>query len=326
MPASALRLNMTSLNNDPAEEHRRYQAAIAMAQYADKHGFSVVNMEEHHCADNGWIASPLSFAAMIAASTEQIGICVCALLVTLYDPVRLAEDIAVIDIISKGRFNFIAGQGYREIEYHAMDKSWEHRGAAMDHVIETLQAAWTGEPFDYKGQTIRVSPKPFTEPHPLMLLGGMGKNAARRAARYSLPFYPPMQMPELEAFYYQELERLGNTGFLMAPPENATLILLDPEPEKAWAELGPYILRESQEYASWERQGVPRPGEKFMDSIEAVRAAGQYEIITPQECLGRFEQDADYLATLHPLVGGVPVDRAWKTMELYVDQVLAKLG
>ena len=165
-----------------------------MAAYADANQFSSINLEEHHCADNGWLPSPLTMAAAIAARTENASIGVMALLVSLYDPIRLAEDIAVIDILSKGRFNFIAGMGYREIEYHAMNKPFATRGKWMDHVLETLLLAWADQPFEYQGKMVNVTPKPFSQPHPMFLVGGMSKPAARRAARLGLPFAPPVAL------------------------------------------------------------------------------------------------------------------------------------
>ena len=93
-----LRLNMTGAEADPEQRALRYRCAIDMAEYADRNGFSSVNVEEHHVAENGWLPSPLTMAAAIAGRTDQCSIGVMALLVSLYDPIRLAEDIAVIDL------------------------------------------------------------------------------------------------------------------------------------------------------------------------------------------------------------------------------------
>src|SRR5690348_31043 len=116
---SVLRLNMTGLCEDAKAQSKRYQAALDMAEYADQQGFTAVACEEHHCAENGWLPSPITMAAMLIARTRRAVVNVTALLVTLYDPIRLAEDIAILDLASGGRFNFVAGLGYRPIEYHA---------------------------------------------------------------------------------------------------------------------------------------------------------------------------------------------------------------
>ena len=69
---TALRINMTGMSDDSAEESRRYRAALEMAAHADAHGFDIVNLEEHHCAENGWLPSPLTLAAMIIARTQRV--------------------------------------------------------------------------------------------------------------------------------------------------------------------------------------------------------------------------------------------------------------
>ncbi len=319
---SVLRLNMTGLCEDPSEEADRDRAAIDMAVYAEEHGFSTVSVEEHHCADNGWLPSPLTMASMIAARTSRININITALLVTLYDPVRLAEDIAVIDMVSRGRLSFVAGMGYRPIEYHAMGRSWEDRGALMDEAIETMLKAWTGEPFEYRGNTVRVTPTPYSKPHPFFLIGGMTKAAARRAARFGIPFFPPMEMPELEDFYRSELKRFGKQGFTASPGSNNAMTYVEEDPEAAWSEWAPYFLRETQEYGRWKQAGTPRPSEQDINTEEDLRAQKRYAILSPQECLAQVQAaESDHTFVLHPLIGGVPLEKAWATYERYVEQV-----
>lgn len=316
---------MTGSEEDPQLRSQRYRAVIDMAEYADRNGFSVVNFEEHHCASNGWLPSPLTMAAATAARTENVQIGVMALLVTLYDPVRLAEDLAVVDLLSEGRLTFIAGMGYRELEFHALDKPWQDRGKWMDHVLETLLSAWSGEPFDYRGKQMQVSPKPYTRPHPMFLVGGMSAHAARRAARFGLPFAPPSPIPELEQAYYQALEEHGKQGFVYTPREDFSCLFIDEQPDTAWRELGQCFLNEVQEYAGWSQPGLSRPMEMAVDSVSDLRASGLYEIITPQECIDRHRRDPDYQALLHPLCGGIPVQRGWDCVRLYSEKVLAAL-
>jgi len=323
---TALRLNMTSLANDAREESARYRAALEMAAFADRHGFATVSVEEHHCAENGWLPSPLLLAGMIAARTERIALSA-VLLLPLYDPIRLAEEIAILDLASGGRFSFVAGMGYRPLEFAALDKRWDERGRRMDHVLETLMKAWSGEPFDYDGQTIRVTPRPLTKPHPPFAIGGMTKAAARRAARFGLPFYPPMDMRELEPVYHAELAKYGRKGIVIYPDEANTMVFLDEDPERAWTELVPYFLREAREYASWRREGVPRPGEEPAETIAELRAQRRYEILTPAQCVERIRSRGPRASLcLHPLAGGIPLERAWRCLRLYVDEVQRALA
>jgi alkanesulfonate monooxygenase SsuD/methylene tetrahydromethanopterin reductase-like flavin-dependent oxidoreductase (luciferase family) len=302
---------------DRALEADRYQAAIEMAEYADKTGFAIVNVEEHHDVEIGWLGSPLPLAAAIAARTRQVQIRGSAVLVTLYDPLRLAEDVAFLDVISRGRFTLVAGQGYRPSEYHMMDRDFAARGASMDFVIETLLKAWGGEPFDYRGQRVRISPAPYTRPHPPLHIGGMSKVAVRRAARFGLPFFPAQPNAELEEFYLAEMGRAGKTGEVVIQRE-MSLWFIDEDPDEAWATLGPYFLKESQQYSSWRRAGVDRIFAKTSETADDLRRQGVYEILTPDQALARMRAaTADYMPIVQPLTGGLPIERAWRCMELF---------
>jgi alkanesulfonate monooxygenase SsuD/methylene tetrahydromethanopterin reductase-like flavin-dependent oxidoreductase (luciferase family) len=323
---TALRINMTGMSDDPVEESRRYRAALDMAAHAEDSGFDIVNLEEHHCAENGWLPSPLTLAAMIIARTERIRVTVTALLVTLYDPVRLAEDIAILDLVSQGRFSFVAGLGYRPVEYHATGRSWEDRGRLMDETIETLLTAWKGEPFAYRGQTIRVTPRPMSQPHPFFFIGGMSAVAARRAARFGLPFHPPMRQPELEAIYHAELKRVGKQGFVYSPGDDNSMLVIEDDPEAAWKDLAPYFLRELREYGEWKQDGIPRPSEEDVSTEADLREQKRFEILTPRECIERYRARASSTAVLHPLAGGIPIDRAWASFRRFTDEVLPAIS
>jgi alkanesulfonate monooxygenase SsuD/methylene tetrahydromethanopterin reductase-like flavin-dependent oxidoreductase (luciferase family) len=318
-----LRLNMSGHAADGPAEADRYAAALDMAVFADAAGFAVVNVEEHHDAAIGWLPSPLVMAALIIPRTTRVEVRASALLGPLYDPIRLAEDIAMLDIASRGRFSFVLGQGYRPEEYHALDRDWPGRGAQTDFIIETLLAAWRGDPVEYRGRRIHVSPRPYTEPHPRFYVGGMSRAAVRRAARHGLPYFPPQPSPELEALYLEELARLGRTGFIERH-DDLSLLILDRDPDRAWQELGPHLLREAEEYRRWTRAGVARAYESAADSVVALRAQKVYEIITPEECRERAAARGQFRPILHPLAGGVPAERAWRSLRLFVDEVLAR--
>lgn len=319
-----LRLNMSGQADDPAAEAERYRAAIDMTAFADRAGFAVVNVEEHHDVPIGWLSSPLMLAGMIASRTERIRIRGSAVLGTLYDPIRLAEDVAILDLVSGGRFSMVLGQGYRASEYHVMDRDFDTRGADTDFLIDTLLKAWSGEPFEYRGQTVHVSPTPLTRPHPTIYYGGMSPAAAKRAARWGLPFLPGQPMPEMEAIYTAECERLGKTAKVETFTD-LTQLFIDPDPEAAWEELGPYFLKEVTQYAEWTRAGVKRFYNAGSESIQSLRAAGTYEILTPEQCRERAAAlDRPWRPILHLLAGGIPIERAWGSLRLFTDEVLAK--
>ena len=152
----------------------------------------------------------------------------------------------------------------------------------------------------------------------------MSVAAVRRAARYGLPFFPPQPNPALEALYLAELERHGTTGRLEVH-RDLSLLFIDEDPDRTWEELGPYFLRETRTYAAWSRAGVERHYESDSASIAALRREKIFEVLTPAECRARAAGATDYRPVLHPLAGGVPIERAWRCLELYATQVLGRL-
>src|ERR1700761_764987 len=99
----------------PATEH--YSATLDMCEWAETVGGPLVVLSEHHGATDGHLPTPLMLAAALAARTQQIAILLAAVPLPLWDPVRLAEEISVLDLISRGRVSYVFGVGHREEEY-----------------------------------------------------------------------------------------------------------------------------------------------------------------------------------------------------------------
>jgi alkanesulfonate monooxygenase SsuD/methylene tetrahydromethanopterin reductase-like flavin-dependent oxidoreductase (luciferase family) len=321
---TALRLNMTNIADPAARHGDRYRAALEMAEYADARGFTAISGEEHHLAATGWLPSPLILAAALAGRTQRARLSINALIVPLYDPIRLAEDIAVLDNLAQGRFSFVAGMGYRPEEYHAAGKDWSQRGPLMDRCLSVLLKAWSDQPFEHDGALINVTPKPHTRPHPIVFVGGMTAAAARRAARFGLPFSPPMAMPELTAVYEQELRKRGTTGFVYSPENGSMVTLLHADPDEAWARCGEFIMNEAAEYSGWKRAGVPRPNETAAASIAELRQLNNVEILTPEQLVDQIHCGRKEFV-MNPLVGGLPIDDGWASLQLLTDKVLPRV-
>src|SRR2546427_7231592 len=158
-----------------------YAACLEQCAWADRLGLDFVVLSEHHGVDDGYLPAPLTLAAAIAGRTKSIRINVAAVLVPLHDPVRLAEELAVLDLASASRVGFVAGLGYRDEEFAMAGVDRKARGRLLEEYVDVLRRAWTGEPVEWRGRTIRVTPKPPSEA--LMLVGGSTAAAARRPAR-----------------------------------------------------------------------------------------------------------------------------------------------
>jgi len=162
----------------PADIRDLYEAAIEMSVWGEAQGALSVVLSEHHASPDGYLPSPLVLAAAIAARTSTVPITVAALLVPLHDPVRLAEDMAVLDVMSRGRVVYVAGLGYPPEEFAMFGRSLAERGRRMDECLTVLQRAWTGDEFVYDGRTVRVTPQPSTPGGPMLMYGGGSPAAA----------------------------------------------------------------------------------------------------------------------------------------------------
>ncbi|MFF3908585.1 LLM class flavin-dependent oxidoreductase [Streptomyces sp. NPDC001848] len=321
MAVTVVRFNLVEPGATPASLGARYRAAVAMAGYADDRGITTVQTEEHHGAANNWLPSPFVFAGAVLGATRRLSVTVSAAIGPLHDPLRLAEDIAVLDLVSGGRLVTVAGIGYRPEEYAVFGVDFERRGRLQDELLETLLKAWTGEEFEFRGRTVRITPRPYTQPHPLLLVGGSSKAAARRAARLGLPFFPSAHLPELEAYYKERLAEYGREGWTMMPAEETPLLHLAEDPDRAWARYGKHFLHEARTYASWQPWGARSAVRSAATTVEELRAEGVYRIVTPEECLALGLDSR----VLHPLAGGMPVDEGWRSLQLFCERVLPRL-
>ncbi|MDQ1008060.1 alkanesulfonate monooxygenase SsuD/methylene tetrahydromethanopterin reductase-like flavin-dependent oxidoreductase (luciferase family) [Streptomyces sp. V4I23] len=321
MAFTVARFNLVEPDATPGTLAARYRAALEMAAYADDRGIDTVQTEEHHGATDNWLPSPFVFAGAVLGATRRIAVTVSAVIGPLHDPLRMAEDIAVLDLVGRGRLVTVAGIGYRPEEYERAGVEWGRRGALQDELLETLIAAWTGEEFVYRGRSVRVTPRPYTQPHPLLLVGGSSRAAARRAARLGLPFFPSAHLPELEAYYHERRAEYGTEGFCMMPAPETPLLHIAEDPDRAWALYGHHFLHEARTYASWQSKDIRSAVRSAADTVEELRAEGVYRIVTPDECV---DLGAESLV-LHPLCGGMPVDEGWRSLHLLCEDVLPRL-
>jgi alkanesulfonate monooxygenase SsuD/methylene tetrahydromethanopterin reductase-like flavin-dependent oxidoreductase (luciferase family) len=301
----------------------RLQAALDMAEWADDHGAVSIGISEHHGSDDGYLPSPIVFAAALAARTCNARIMIAALIAPLYDPVKLAEDLAVLDALSGGRIDLIIGGGYVADELSMFGVRSAERGPRTSDAIETLRAAWSGEPFEYQGRTVRVTPTPCQPGGPRLVLGGSSDAAARRAARIADGYAP--SSGDSWAAYRDEMLALGKPDPGEGSEVSVVTTFLSEDPDAAWTALLPYFLHENNAYARWlDDAGLVGPY-RACDATELQRR-GQYRVLTPDAYADELRAAPFPFAFFHPLVGGTPPALGWETLHLYADQVLPRLA
>jgi len=298
----------------------RYAAALDMAEWADGLGCVNIAVSEHHRSPDDYIPSPLPMVAAMAARTTNVRFLVAALIAPFYDPLRLAEDLAVLDHISKGRVDVIVAGGYVREEFAMYGVPMSERGQRVDETVATLRKAFTGEPFEFRGRTVHLTPEPYGDGGPGIILGGSSEAAARRAARIADGFIP--SVPEVWDFYRDEVQRLGRADPGPSPVGETRTVALADDAERGWKEMAPFFLHENNAYGTWQRQDNVATPYKTVDGIDELRATGRYDVLTPEALTAELKAAPFPYVMLHPLCGGMPVDLAWSSLRLFEEQVL----
>jgi alkanesulfonate monooxygenase SsuD/methylene tetrahydromethanopterin reductase-like flavin-dependent oxidoreductase (luciferase family) len=326
MPLFVMRHDFRAPSFGPATAPEIYSAALEQFKWADQHGWDFAVVSEHHGLDDGWLPAPVTMAAVIAGMTERIPILLSAAIVPLHDPVRLAEQLAVLDLASGGRVWTVAGAGYRAEEFEMAGVEMAKRGKLLEEYVDVMLKTWTGEPFEWQGRTIVGSPKPLSQPHPTILIGGGVEAAARRAARLRLPMMPMNEDAQLSEWYADEAAKVGFEGGFVMTPSGPTFVHVSHDPERAWAEIEPYVMYEAQTYAGFQTKGQHSTPMVDATSIDDLKNSPQYLVGTPDEVVAAAAQVSPMGAlTFNPLAGGLPPDISWASLELFASEVMPRL-
>ncbi|WP_030165014.1 MULTISPECIES: LLM class flavin-dependent oxidoreductase [Actinomycetes] len=302
-----------------------FARSVEQAEYLDTHGQDALMLSEHHGSPDGYLPSPMLVASAFAARTSRIAITVSALVANLYDPLRLAEDIAVLDHLSGGRVSYTLGLGYLPHEYAQLGRPWVSRGADIERLIGVLRAAWSGEPFEFEGRTAQVTPAPLSKPHPMLFYGGGSRAAALRAARLDLSFQPQVADTALRDLYESECRAHGRApGFVMMPPPGPSTVFCSEDPDRFWHHYGSYLLADAQAYEAWHGDHASHVRDSST-TVDELRSGTGYLVCTPEDLVEKCRSRDVRLVTSHPLCGGMPEQPSWDSVRLIGEKVLPAL-
>jgi alkanesulfonate monooxygenase SsuD/methylene tetrahydromethanopterin reductase-like flavin-dependent oxidoreductase (luciferase family) len=287
-----------------------YQDELDMAVYADELGYDNVWMSEHHFVDDGYMPSPLTIAAAVAARTKTIRIGTYILLLPLHDPLRVAETAATIDLISNGRFDLGLGLGYRPGELDGAGVPSSERGARMAEGAPLIQRLFTEQNITFDGRyntlkDVTLTPPPVQKPHPPIWVGARAPKALDRAAKHGFHL-ASVGPPEHRLEYLEALERHGrnpkdyNVGQLI-------VVFVGETTQQAWGRCADGLYHMLSCYLDWAIESGDVVVEPNWDRRKIIRP--------PDEM--RRTQDADFLG--QPTFVGAP-DEVYERLAEFQEQ------
>jgi probable F420-dependent oxidoreductase len=331
----------------PPQQRLTWQDAardwLAAAREAEELGYDGLHVVEHHFQPDGYLPSPLMALAAAAGVTEHVRLATNILLVPLYNPVKLAEDIAVLDNLCDGRLAVGVSPGYVSEEFAGLMVPYPERFRRLEEALDLMQAAWSQETFSFDGEFFtvpetRLSPRPVQQPHPPIWYGVSGPRLLRRAAarRCILTASPRHTVEELREHFRIYDEACAEHGF--TPEERPVMreVFIAETREKAEELAAPavtHLFRElyGRKSAEGERALRSDTGElvEDMQRVDFATFKGRYIIGTPDDACARIAELRDELGAtavscwMH--LPGLNADAAMSSVRLFAREVIPAL-
>jgi alkanesulfonate monooxygenase SsuD/methylene tetrahydromethanopterin reductase-like flavin-dependent oxidoreductase (luciferase family) len=264
--------------------------------------------------------------AAVAARTKRLRITPGVALAPLYHPLRLAEDMAVLDLLSTGRAELAVGLGYLKSETDAFGIDFKSRGRRTDELLDIVRRLWDGETVTFKGEFFnlekaRISPLPVQKPRIPILIGALSPPGFRRAARHGGGFIGAV---ENYPAYLEELKAVGKAGAAARFDLVSDMwLLVSEDPEKAFEETAPHYYYQINTYAKWHAE--TDWGMQPMD-FETFKKSGAVRVLTPEAAIDFLRSRLDAAPTMESFCmavpPGMPLPKFAKYAELFAKKVI----
>ncbi|MDV8022184.1 LLM class flavin-dependent oxidoreductase [Rhodococcus sp. IEGM 1330] len=302
----------------PWAEH--YARSLELCEEADHLGAGGIWFTEHHRFADGYLPQPLTFAAAAAARTRHVRIGTAVVLPALRKPAQLAEEAALVDLISGGRLELGLGAGYRTPEYRLFDVDFGRRFSLTGKNIAEVQRLWT---------TGEITPLPIQDPVPLW--GGFyGPRGARLAGRLGIGFL----------HFSHKLFPIYRAGLIEGGHDPASArvsdllpVLIADDPERAWSRVIPHLAHQMNSYRQLSVEDTDASVPQLLEDSEMRHQPsdgswGMLEILTPEQAVERIHERIAGLPVHHLIfwasIAGMPEDLVLRHLEL-VSQTLPSL-
>jgi probable F420-dependent oxidoreductase len=316
----------------PLGDYERFYAeCFEEIEESERLGFTGLWLSEHHFVDDGYLPSPLVVAAAIAARTRRLTIGTNVLLLAMHHPLRVAEDAAVVQLISGGRFVLGVGQGYVQHEFEALGFDRKYRPSLLEEGVEVIKHAWEEGSTGYEGKRWRFDDLPFEprpEKRPPIYVGAFADPAIDRAVRLADGFLASTGGGSLADTYRRVRETLARHGrddedF---PIVASGVVYVHEDPERALADVAPAISYQRSRYAEWGTdRDRPRPEPVRPEDLPWER----YLVGSPDEVaegLIRLHQEAPYDHYCYwGRLPGITHEQALANARLFASEVMPKV-
>jgi alkanesulfonate monooxygenase SsuD/methylene tetrahydromethanopterin reductase-like flavin-dependent oxidoreductase (luciferase family) len=300
-----------------------YGRTLERIEEAERLGLDAVWLTEHHFFEDGYLPQPLTFAAAIAARTERMRIGTAILLAPLRPAVDIAEQGAIVDLVSNGRLELGLGAGYRVLEFKAFGVDMADRFPLLEERAREVRRLW-----DEGG----IVPGPV-QVRPRIWIGANGARGARMAGRLGEGLM--WLDPEKVAVYLDALRAAGHDESAARVSGSVNLIVSS-DPERAWDRIAPHLVYQWETYARYGAEGAEKADALVVDqastlSADDMRSAGpamlmpSFDVVTPDEAVRRMRA---WLADLPVLdvyfwdsIAGMPDDLVDEHVELLAREV-----
>ena len=315
----------------PIEGGHYYREALEEVIRAEDLGFDSVWMEEHHSVTNHYWPSPLPVLAGFATRTSRLVLGTDIIVAAFHHPVRLAEDVAMLDVISNGRLVLGIAIGYKPDEFALYGVELEKRGARFEEQLAIMKGLWTQERIQFRGTYYtlegRLEPKPVQKPHPPVWIGGWGDITLRRAATLADNWIPgpTADLTRLLAGKRQFIER-RRAAWVAAPTEwplTRDVIIADTDQRARELAEAHIMVAYRREYAGgWRHPFIDASIATDLDKLMEDR----FVIGGPEQCVRRLRRFVEQYGMTHLICRmffpGMPHTHIMRGLELLAREVL----
>ncbi len=327
-------------------EQAVYDSALEQMVAAEPHGYASVWIAEHHFNDYGLCPTPPVLASFVAARTRSLRLGMGVSLLPLHHPVDLAEQLAVLDVVSGGRLDVGIGRGGTLQDYQTFRSDRGDSRARVEEGIALMRECWSGRAFDFPGrfhaaERLHVRPRPAQRPHPPLYVASNSEDSVRSAARLGLPtlssyFVPVDELVRRHDMYREEARAAGRSEAeierLMQDAWGMRVVHVSPTTEEAVRATEAPFMGYQQRIAALRSEGLGGGlPDSFNRSLVRLRPFREYlddglaMIGSPDEVRDRLQEYLDATGYRRVLLlmalPGLGTAEALRSMELFADEV-----